>query len=611
MAVKVVFLHGIGDGDPRAGWWEGLNRGLTQAGHDPIDRTHTLAPRYSSILSTDGIGAKMPPVTYRVKDDSQARFEFARRQARIQRDLATAPTPSGIGLHVMPEGPLNTAQSWAVGNLSVYDLHQVRRYVRSEPLRGAVLRFLLDQDYGDEIILIGHSLGSVIAIDLLDHLPESVHVRRFITIGSPAAAPSLHEGSDRLLKRFPYARVDDWSNIFNPGDVVTGGRGLASTFPAAQDFAVDIGLLEHGAGTYLGHPAVAQLVAQIVTPGTSVVPARSGIAVRLTDAQASVLLLLHYGHTVARHIKDQDAAARYAGALRVRQDQIVAEITELATVGRQPLADELHHLVDGELPAVPHRWELHEAVSELVVLALTNAVDPYEIDVERAPMRAMPEIAVTLGFSTEVGETVVRAIEDVQKAVDRRGGVPWGRVLTAAAGVALLAAGPVGLLAAAPATAAGAAAITGGLAAFGPGGMVGGLAMLGGLAGTGAAVAATGVTGGGGEARPAVDLKTLVLQVTVEHARKLLDLPFNRNLWYQLADAETQVCAQINRLEAFSGPKTTRLRMLREINDSLGRLMRFVIDAGLAPRAIAVGDAELPVDTDEPTARELVQAPPT
>lgn len=590
MAVKVVFLHGIGDGDPQAGWLEGLNRGLTQAGRQPIDRADVLAPSFSAILSTEGIGAKMPPVTPGGRGDVKARFEFARRQARIQRSLGLTAAPSGLGAHLVPEGPLNAAQGFAVGHVSAYDLTQVRRYVRDDGFRGAVLRFLVGQDFGDEIVLIGHSLGSVIAIDLLDHLPAHVRVRRFITIGSPANAPSLNEGSERLLKKFPYGRVDDWSNLFNPGDVVTGGRGLASTFPAAQDFAVDLGLLEHDAGVYLGHPAAASLVAQIVYPSKDLVPARSATAVRLTDAQASVLLLLHYGHAVARHIKDEEVAARFAGALRIRQDEVVAEIEEFASAGQQPLAPELHQLVEGELPPVPHRWELHEAVGELVVLALTNAVDPYEIEVERAPMRAIPEMAAALGFSSEVGEQVVRAIEDVQKALDRSGGVPWGRVLTAAAGIALLAAGPVGLMAAAPASAAGAAAITGGLAAFGPGGMVGGLAMLGGLAGTGAAIATSAVAGSGGEPRSTLDLKTLVLRVTIEHARKMQDLPFDHGLWYQLADLETTVSEQISRLAVFAEPKSPRLVALREVHDVLARLMRFVIDNGLTPRAIAAGD---------------------
>ncbi|MFC4602985.1 hypothetical protein [Rhodococcus kronopolitis] len=572
MTVKVVFLHGIGDGDPQAGWLNGLNRGLAQAGCEPLDVAETLAPRYSDILSTDGISAKMPPVTYRVKDDSKDRFGFARRQAHIQRELGLGSTPSGMGMHRVPSAPLNELQGFAVDHLPFYDLTQVRRYVRNEPLRGAVLRRILIEDFGDEIVLIGHSLGSVVAIDLLDHLPEHVHVRRFLTIGSPASAPSLHEGSERLLKRFPYARADDWSNIFNPGDVVPGGRGLAPTFPAAQDFVVDIGPFEHRASRYLGHPAVAGLVSQIIHPSKSVVTTRPGIAVRLTDKQASVLLMLHYGHAVARHIKDQETATRYAGALRIGQDQVIAEIEQLAASGQQPLAAELHELIDGGLPPVPHRWELHEAVSELVVLALTNAVDPYEIDVDRAPTRAIPEIAFALGFNRDVGVKVIGAIEDVQKALGRRGGVPWGRVLGAAAGIALLAAGPVGL--------------------------IGGLAVLGGLAGVGGAIAVGAVAGGRAEPRPALDLKTLVLRVTVEHARKMLDLPFDHDLWYQLADAETNVSVQINRLEAFGDPKSPRLAMLREVKDSLARLMRFVIANGFAPRTISVGD-ETPMTVED------------
>ena len=104
-------------------------------------------------------------------------------------------------------------------------LDQVRRYVESDGLRGAVLRHLLESlPTEGEIVLIGHSLGSVVAIDLLDHLPRSVHVRRFITIGSPAASSFLHDKSERLLKKFPYSRVGDWVNLYGRGDWVTGGR---------------------------------------------------------------------------------------------------------------------------------------------------------------------------------------------------------------------------------------------------------------------------------------------------------------------------------------------------------------------------------------------------
>lgn len=43
--MKVVFLHGIGDGDPKYGWLDSLNRGLMQACHEPIDRASSASCR--------------------------------------------------------------------------------------------------------------------------------------------------------------------------------------------------------------------------------------------------------------------------------------------------------------------------------------------------------------------------------------------------------------------------------------------------------------------------------------------------------------------------------------------------------------------------------------
>lgn len=130
---------------------------------------------------------------------------------------------------------MGSRSEFIFANVPIMNLDQVRRYVRDDKVRADVMNHILDflPTYGD-MLLIAHSLGSVIAIDLLDHLPENVHVRRFITIGSPANIRALHEGSERLLKKFPYARVDDWSNFLNARDIVTGGRGLASSFPVPR-----------------------------------------------------------------------------------------------------------------------------------------------------------------------------------------------------------------------------------------------------------------------------------------------------------------------------------------------------------------------------------------
>ncbi|KAA0098895.1 hypothetical protein CIW49_13540 [Mycolicibacterium sp. P1-18] len=588
--MKIVFLHGIGDGEPDYSWLDGLNRGMEQAGYPAIEREQVIAPRYSALLKTDEHnGAKLPPVTYHPKDEGVSRREFERRQARVQRYLRLNDGVRSYGFNLLPELLWSTVPQFVYNNLALWDLDQVRRYVREEKVRAAVMNHILDHmpAHGD-VILVGHSLGSVIAIDLLDHLATDLHVRRFITIGSPATIRALHEGSERLLKRFPYGRVDDWSNFLSVRDIVTGGRGLARTFPGAQDFVLN-NVSAHDADLYLGDPAVAALVAHSLYLTKEVVPAGSGIAVRMGDPEASALLLHHFARAVGRNIKDADRAARFRAALRIMRDDLSEQVAQYAAAGKL-LSPELVELMNGKLPELPHRWELHEAVGELVVLALTNCIAPYEIDPGEAQMLALNDIAVDLGFQRGTGTKVADAIKEVNASVVGRSGVPWGQVLTAAAGLAILAAGPVGLAVAAPAGAFGAAALTGGLAAFGPGGMIGGLAMLGGLTGAGAATTAAALAGGGGSEGGVPNLQKIMIRVSTEFARKKLDLPFDTTLWYQMTDFEGQISAVLNRLKAFDDPKSGKIVQLTAAQVAISALLRFMMEKGLSPEELTDGE---------------------
>ncbi|MEZ0339868.1 hypothetical protein ACAG25_07785 [Mycobacterium sp. pV006] len=387
--MKIVFLHGIGDGDPKYSWLDGLNRGLAQAGHDPIEREQVIAPRYSSYLRTEGRSGKLPPVTYRAKDDHSSRQEFERRQAHVQRLLRIQHGVRTFGFNLIPTPVWEFAPEFIFGHAPFMDLDQVRRYVRDDKVRADVMNHIIDHlpSYGD-VILIAHSLGSVIAIDLLDHLPENLHVRRFITIGSPANIRALHEGGERLLKKFPYSRVDDWSNFLNVRDIVTGGRGLASTFPGAQDFLLTT-ISGHDAATYLGESSVSALVADVLYPTKDVARAPAEIAVRMGDGEASMLLLQHFAEAVANNIKDEGVRSRYRAALRILRDDVAAQLLQ---DGGQLLSPEMLELANGGLPRLPHRWEIHEAVGELVVLALTNPVTPYDIDPGAAVPLALPTV---------------------------------------------------------------------------------------------------------------------------------------------------------------------------------------------------------------------------
>ncbi|MBB1032618.1 alpha/beta hydrolase [Dietzia sp. SLG310A2-38A2] len=486
----------------------------------------------------------------------------------------------------MPDSVVTPLQKAGI-NSSV--LKQVYNYMSEEGLRAAVLTQILKTlPESGEIVLIGHSLGSIIAIDLIDHLPEKLHVSRFITIGSPGSAQILHEKHERLLKRFPYARVDDWTNFFVPMDPVTAGRGLASVFPGAQDFRIQIPFAKnnpfaHGAEQYLAHPAVGMLVADALRPPEDVPSTGTEIAIRIDDTESDALFTISYGLRVASKIGKKDTAARYEDTLRVLSDEFVDGVRQRLPQGSS-LPVEVEALAQWQLPEFPQRLELDDAVRRVVMVSFTNIIQPFEIEIGDAQTEAIPEFFVDLGYTSGDGRRVRDAITDVRKVLARSGGFPAGRLALAAAGLALIAAGPIGI--ATMGTAAGAAAITSGLAAFGPGGMAGGLALLSGLASTGAMVTTAAATLKGGDDGVVSDPASLAIRVASSHALKLVGEQPDPHLWSSLTFAEGTVASHINKLTEFSDPKSEQLMQLVQTRDTINRLMEFANDNGLGMKAV-------------------------
>jgi hypothetical protein len=113
----------------------------------------------------------------------------------------------------------------------VFGLDQVGRYLDDEARRAAVLHRA-----GSMIlraprprVVIAHSLGSVVAWDLL--ADPRICVDLLITLGSPLGHAALEVQS----AYFPYHRVGAWLNVVHLLDPVPAGRGLHDSFPAAID----------------------------------------------------------------------------------------------------------------------------------------------------------------------------------------------------------------------------------------------------------------------------------------------------------------------------------------------------------------------------------------
>ncbi|MBY3555210.1 lipase family protein [Modestobacter lapidis] len=595
MSAKLVFLHGVGDGDPRGQWLTGVNRGLEAAGYQGLAKADVIAPRYSDILCTDGVSASVPPRTYVTADEEARRRDYERRQARVSRLIGHDPDAGPLGYDALPPALVNPLQDLAVG-WPVGQLDQVNRYMSSDGLRGAVLRRVLEHLPSEgEIVLVGHSLGSVVAIDLLDHLSVDLKVKRFITIGSPAGSLFIHEKTERLLKRFPYGTVEDWSNLLGRADPVTAGRGLGGTFPAAQDFFVGIGH-QHAACAYFEHASVATLLGEALqgSLGQELAPIERSIEHVGSVPEQLAIFALAFAHHVRRLIDDKNIGERYAAALEQVQEEMGNRLRVMLASEGRTLSPSVRNLADGKPPRVHRSWDIDEAIEPLVLCALSNLVQPYDIDAGKAPVAALRDMAIEIGIGPESGVAIGKAIAEVRDVLVASSGIPWTRILVGAAGVALIATGPLGIAFAAPVGAYGGAAIVGALAAFGPGGMIGGMALLGGLASTGAAVATGAATVSAAEAPIDQIVTDLLVRVSSARARQMLDVAPDEVVWFHVVAIEAEVAAELNRLSPLSDPKSPRIADLRRKLTVVRKLLTYMGQAGMQPRQLQAGSDEKP-----------------
>ena len=168
-------------------------------------------------------------------------------------------------------------------------MHEASRYLKNRDGVGdevrSVLRATLEGawEHGERVLLIGHSLGSVIAYDTLWELTHVQHaageISLLVTLGSPLATRfvqrSLKGARGEDAARYPH-NVRRWVNLTARGDITALRRRLAPSFQemralglvdALEDF-VDFdnyfrgatGLNAHEAYGYLAQPLLAEVI---------------------------------------------------------------------------------------------------------------------------------------------------------------------------------------------------------------------------------------------------------------------------------------------------------------------------------------------------------------
>jgi hypothetical protein len=146
--------------------------------------------------------------------------------------------------------------------LVLFALKQVREYLYNLEMKAAIQQRVVEKVTEDTRIVIGHSLGSIVAYECLCAHPEW-NVHTLVTLGSPLGIPSVFDaltpaptGGKGVLPN-----VKKWFNIADRGDIVALEKELAPCFNWVVDQRVNNGWESHSALRYLNDQITGRAIA--------------------------------------------------------------------------------------------------------------------------------------------------------------------------------------------------------------------------------------------------------------------------------------------------------------------------------------------------------------
>lgn len=584
----LLFLHGVGSGDKEEGWRTPLTDALRCLDYPGLDGVHIIAPKYPNTLKGVDDDLPLPDLTVGALTGRAAalhRRSFERREASIEAILGR--TDQG---KARPP-----ADAVVDGALTAPAFTQAANYLRESRIRASVLvRILKVVPTSGRLVLVGHSLGSVIAADLVRRLPKDVEVVGMVTVGSPLGHEAFQVGGLCRVLKEPPANLGWWVNFWNPSDPVAAGHGISSAFPWMIDFRVTSRLDHHvhDADRYLSREPVARAIGYALHGSLDRRLARveEGVDIPADPLENWVIMALRYGHLIASELEG-DTRARFYDALRQVQAETIDRIRKRSEQEGRPLpaaiADLAVDLTDPDSeapePARPASISRQDAVIVLVSLATTNTIRPFEISVSREICKeALEDLSIELGLGRQFGRDVIAAVDSARKEL-AGSGTNWMKWAALGVGAAAIVAATGGLALAAAPGVAGAAVLTSALATFGPGGMVGGLLTAGALVSAGGGGIAIGLTS------PSTASETVEAVVSSQLAaallRKLQGLDQDPSTWTSLTETRIELQRERTRLGACSDASAPGLKDLDRKLGAVDRAITRLEKEGLGPDA--------------------------
>jgi hypothetical protein len=147
-------------------------------------------------------------------------------------------------------------------------VNDVVQYFYNPSMRSAIqmrLRERLAEAAGafDHTLLVSHSLGTVIAFDVLRQMASAYNIHTWFTTGSPLGKLAQLGQVTSDVGQITGESIAAWHNLFDPSDVVASALSGAFAFPL-KDVVVENGAGMLNSHNYWGNGVVAGLVAEAV-----------------------------------------------------------------------------------------------------------------------------------------------------------------------------------------------------------------------------------------------------------------------------------------------------------------------------------------------------------
>lgn len=578
--VRVLFLHGIRSG-PRLDWVEPLNDALTAIGRSPIKKDDVVAPDYSAELRR-GTYADKPPRGRRTSQPSD-RWDFAGRQALLQRRLTTSDIRSFnvADIPAIQQVGVETERFREAVSFLQAETHSEILDVVTRALKGA---------RGDWIV-ISHSLGTAVALELLTQLPVGMNVKLLVTVASPLPHVSrFGPFVEGVIDRVDFSRVENWINVYNVNDVVPGAKGLYSALPLAVNVPVRGPILDHSAATCLVDPRVVEMLGEALYGVRATdVAARLAASDRTWDRADLLAVMKLQMLWRAQHVLCA------SGDRRV--EEAGSRVQRIHAIG----VDEVEHQyfsAGRSLPVPQLKGDLSDQFGQnrippeavagfLITLLAADPLAPFELDLGKRETQIRRYVARDFGL---LDSHVKLAGESMDEARRHFRELPVRRIATlggvAAAVVVVAIVAPWAVAAAAPAGLAGGAAALSGLAALGPGGLAGGMALL---AAGGASVGGLASAAGSALVKASsssVRQSAVELMASAHLGQRLKLTDPTHTEWQILASAYAQARNEASTIVELSDRGSPATREAQAKVETLRKALDWMNERGLGPLAI-------------------------